>query len=52
MKNNTTQKNIPSGWKLKKLSNVLDYERPDAYIEKKRGIVDKKVGGYLKELKY
>jgi type I restriction enzyme S subunit len=29
-----TQQNIPNGWKLKKLSDVLDYERPDAYIVK------------------
>lgn len=34
MKTNTIQPNIPSGWKLKKLSDVLDYERPDAYIVK------------------
>jgi len=34
MKTNTSQQNIPDGWKLKKLSDVLDYERPDAYIVK------------------
>lgn len=34
MKNNTAQKNIPQGWALKKLSDVLDYERPDNYIVK------------------
>ena len=33
-KNNITQKNIPSGWEFKKLSDVLGYERPDNYIVK------------------
>lgn len=28
------QRNIPIGWKLKKLSDILDYERPDNYIVK------------------
>ena len=31
MKNNLT---IPKGWAFKKLSDVLDYERPDSYIVK------------------
>lgn len=34
MKNSTMQKKIPQGWMLKKLSDVLDYERPDKYIVK------------------
>jgi type I restriction enzyme S subunit len=34
MTTSKTQQNIPNGWKLKKLSDVLDYERPDAYIVK------------------
>ena len=34
MKTDTSQQNIPSGWKLKKLGDVLDYERPDKYIVK------------------
>lgn len=34
MKNNTAQKNIPQGWTLKRLGDVLDYERPDNYIVK------------------
>lgn len=41
MENNTVQQNIPSGWKLKKLSDVLDYERPDAYIVKNTSYSDK-----------
>lgn len=28
------QKNIPQGWTLRKISDVLDYERPDNYIVK------------------
>ena len=35
------KQNIPSGWKLKKLSDVLDYERPDAYIVKSTNYSDK-----------
>ncbi len=34
MKNNTAQKNTPQGWTLRKISDVLDYERPDKYIVK------------------
>jgi len=34
MSENTIQQNIPSGWELKKLSDILDYERPDQYIVK------------------
>jgi type I restriction enzyme S subunit len=41
MQNKLTQQNIPSGWKLKKLSDVLDYERPDAYIVKSTNYSDK-----------
>lgn len=41
MKTDTTQQNIPSGWKLKKLSDVLDYERPDVYIVKSTSYSDK-----------
>lgn len=40
MKNNTTQKNIPPGWTLKKLSDVLVYERPDNYIVKSTNYAD------------
>ena len=29
-----TKQNIPQGWTLRKLSDVLDYERPDNYIVK------------------
>lgn len=35
------KQNIPSGWKLKKLSDVLDYERPDNYIVKSTSYSDK-----------
>ncbi len=41
MKTDTIQQNTPSGWKLKKLSDVLDYERPDAYIVKSTSYNDK-----------
>jgi type I restriction enzyme, S subunit len=41
MPNNIVQQNIPGGWKLKKLSDVLDYERPDAYIVKSTSYDDK-----------
>jgi type I restriction enzyme S subunit len=34
MRTDLLQKDIPNGWKLKKLSDVLDYERPDKYIVK------------------
>lgn len=37
----TAQKNIPKGWSLKKLSDVLDYERPDNYIVKSTNYSDK-----------
>jgi type I restriction enzyme S subunit len=41
MKTNSIQKNIPNGWKLKKLSDLLYYERPDAYIVKSTSYSDK-----------
>ncbi|MDP3726642.1 MAG: restriction endonuclease subunit S [bacterium] len=41
MKTNSVQNDIPNGWKLKKLSDVLDYERPDNYIVKSTSYSDK-----------
>ncbi len=40
MKNNIAQKNIPQGWTLKRLSDILDYERPDNYIVKSTSYAD------------
>ncbi len=34
MKNNLLQKNIPTGWKIKKIKNLLDFEQPTKYIVK------------------
>lgn len=34
MKNDTVQQNIPQGWQVKKIGDVLGYERPDNYIVK------------------
>ena len=41
MKTSLLQKNIPRGWSLKKLSEVLDYERPDEYIVKSTNYNDR-----------
>ena len=41
MKNNPHKKNIPNGWGFKKMSDVLDYERPDKYIFKSTSYSDK-----------
>ncbi|MEK7172971.1 MAG: restriction endonuclease subunit S [Patescibacteria group bacterium] len=41
MKNNPHKKNIPNGWGFKKMSDVLDYERPDKYIVKSTSYSDK-----------
>ncbi|MBI2046158.1 MAG: restriction endonuclease subunit S [Parcubacteria group bacterium] len=41
MKTDTQQQNIPNGWQLKKLSDVLDYERPDKYIVKSKSYSNK-----------
>jgi type I restriction enzyme S subunit len=41
MSDNFLQQNIPSGWQLKKLSDTLDYERPDQYIVKSVSYSDK-----------
>ena len=39
--NKNRKKNIPEGWTLKKLSDVLDYERPDNYLVKSTSYNDK-----------
>ncbi|MDP1884215.1 MAG: restriction endonuclease subunit S [Candidatus Moranbacteria bacterium] len=40
MERNKSQKNIPQGWTLKRLGDVLDYERPDNYIVKSTSYAD------------
>jgi restriction endonuclease S subunit len=39
MKNNNLT--IPKGWEMKKIKDLLDYERPDAYIVKSTSYTDK-----------
>lgn len=38
---NLNKKTIPKGWKIKKISALLDYERPDKYIVKDTAYSDK-----------
>jgi len=40
MKSKLLQKNIPQGWEIKKISDLLDYERPDNYIVKNTNYTD------------
>ena len=42
MKTKEKQKNIPKGWKIKKIKDLLDYERPDNYIVKNTNYRDDK----------
>ncbi|MFA5248259.1 MAG: restriction endonuclease subunit S [Patescibacteria group bacterium] len=41
MNTNLVQKNIPKGWEIKKIKDLLDYERPDKYIVESSSYTDK-----------